>query len=142
MSIAPNATHFWIEAGAMSGVPIRFQIEFPDELAQFFDQASRTANRLQVDVPGHGQHDCDFVFRGSDYGQWSGDIWRLSLPQGPAYAGNVLHFHRVGTAQPFVYHLVIASPGSAQVLEWNQHSVTTGRTGLASQPNGREFGSW
>lgn len=137
-----NATSFWIEAGAMSGDPEhRHQIEFSNELVQFFDQQSRHNEVLTIQLPDGQPVIRPLTYRGTDYGQWT-NIWRLGLPTvnmgGPPYAGRFIRFDRLG---PCLYRITVEDAGSAAVASWRQQSVFVGNTG-GDAPNGREYGYW
>lgn len=133
-----QATTFWIEAGAMSGPPDhRHQVEFSNELAQFFDQQSRDDEVLTIQLPNGQNVVRPLTYRGTDYGQWT-DIWRLGLPtgnmSGPQYAGRYLRFDRLG---PALYRLTVEDAASAAVAGWHQQSAFVGNTGGHA---GREYG--
>jgi len=70
-----NANTFWIEAGAMSGGP-RHQVEFSNDLAQFFDETSRENEIVTIRLPNGQEVARPLTYRGTDYDQWT-DIWRL-----------------------------------------------------------------
>ena len=89
-----NATSFWIEAGAMSSAS-RHQVELPNYLAEFFDDHSRASEIVVVRLPDGHKYTRPFVYRGTDYGQWT-EQWRLHLPTvemgGLDYPGKILKF--------------------------------------------------
>jgi hypothetical protein len=133
-----RAATFWIEAGAMSGPPEhRHQIEFSNDLVQFFDQQSRDNEVVTIELPDGHNVVRPLTYRGTDYGQWT-DIWRLGLPTvnmgGPQYAGRYIRFDRLG---PQLYRITVEDTGSAAVTNWRQQSAFVGNTG---GPNGRGYG--
>ena len=133
-----DATTFWIEAGAMSGGP-RHQIEFSNDLAQFFDQASRDSEIITIELSEGQQLPRPLTYRGTEYDQWT-SIWRLGLPTeqmgGPPYAGRFLRFDRLGEG---TYRLTVDDADSPAVSQWRQNSTVVSSTG---GPQGREFGYW
>ena len=133
-----NANTFWIEAGAMSGGP-RHQVEFSNDLAQFFDETSRENEIVTIRLPSGQEVARPLTYRGTDYDQWT-DIWRLGLPTermgGPQYAGRYIRFDRLGEAR---YQLTVEDAGSPAVAQWRHNSQVTDNTG---GPQGREYGYW
>jgi len=133
-----NANTFWIQAGAMSGGP-RHQVEFSNDLAQFFDDTSRENEIVTIRLPNGQEVARPLTYRGTDYDQWT-DIWRLGLPTermgGPQYAGRYIRFDRLGEAR---YQLTVEDAGSPAVAQWRQNSQVTDNTGAAQ---GREYGYW
>jgi hypothetical protein len=142
-----DANHFWIEAGAMSGPPAhRHQVEFANEVAEFFDDSARDNETVPLCLPGNAILWRPLTYRGTDYGQWT-DIWRLGLltPNmgGPQYAGRVLHFTRVlqqssGGWQMY-YELRVDDEGSAQEQSWRSATPPT-QIATTGGPEGREYG--
>jgi hypothetical protein len=101
-----DATVLWIEAGAMSGPPDhRHQIEFPNDIAEYFDDISRENEVVWIRTPGGPLYARPLTYRGTDYGQWT-EIWRLGLLTptmgGPQYVGRVIRFDRVETEEGVV----------------------------------------
>jgi len=146
-----QATHFWIEAGAMSGY-YRHQIEFPNHLAEFFNANDRRAGIVLIHLIGSHTNNLlprPIMYRGDDYDQYSQDIWRLGLPTpaegGPVYAGQVILFKRiVADGDPEHYDLTVDSPGSVAANKWRNDALASpnsmvDRTGRNS---GRPFGFW
>jgi hypothetical protein len=138
-----DANSFWIEAGAMSGDPNhRHQIEFSNELAEFFDEQSRDAEIVLVRLPGGETLHRPLTYRGTDYGQWT-DIWRLGLPTarmgGPQYAGRVIKFERLQEGGHITYAIEVADANSETVAQWRNQSTHRAQTGGAQ---GREYGYW
>ncbi len=132
-----KAKTFWIEAGAMSGPPEhRHQIEFSNDLVQFFDKQSRDNEVLTIQLPDGTEVPRPLTYRGTDYGQWT-NIWRLGLPTqnmgGPQYAGRYIRFDRIKTG---TYRIDIQNAGK-EVEGWRKQSKFVGNTG---GPNGREYG--
>jgi hypothetical protein len=127
-----------MEAGAMSGGP-RHQIEFSNELAQFFDLTSRTNEIVTIRLPNGQEVVRPLTYRGTDYDQWT-DIWRLGLPTqamgGPEYAGRYIRLDRLGPAR---YQLTVEDAGSTAVAQWKSSSTVVDNTGGAQ---GREYGYW
>src|SRR5262245_1417197 len=105
-----TASSFWIEAGSMSGGSGN-QIEFANELAEFFDDRGREEEIVTVRLPGGQTYSRPLTYRGTDYGQWT-DIWRLGLPTSsmgaPEYAGRVIKFDRVVQGGSVVYEIAVA----------------------------------
>ena len=146
MTGIPNiraVTTLWMEAGAMSGPPDhRHQIEFPNDIAEYFDDVARDDEVLLMRLPGAQLHARPLTYRGTDYGQWT-EIWRLGLltPNmgGPQYVGRVIRFDRVPTREKTIYELRVADPGSAEANGWENQSIHTDTTG---GPAGRRYGFW
>jgi len=140
------ASHLWIEAGAMSGPPDhRHQVEFADDVAQFFDDAAREDEVLLMRTTGGPFWPRPLTYRGTDYGQWT-EIWRLGLLTtrmgGPDYAGRILHITRVRIGGNVAYELEVADAGSATAQRWSAEAAARGGQGVTGGPNGREFGYW
>ena len=133
-----SANTLWIEAGKMSGGP-RHQIEFSNELAQFFDEASRENEIVIIRLPNGQDVPRPLTYRGTEYDQWT-DIWRLGLPTermgGPHYADRYIRFDRIGEAH---YQLRVEDAGSPAVAQWQQNSTVVDNTGGAQ---GRQYGYW
>ena len=136
-----QATSFWIEAGAMSGGAAH-QIEFPNELAEFFDDNARHEEVVTIRFPDGQSFIRPLTYRGTDYGQWT-DIWRLGMPTanmgGPQYSGRVIKFERLQEGENTVYVLSVADAGSSESQAWNAQSSTKDQTG---GPQGRRYGYW
>src|SRR5262245_53010135 len=102
-----TAGSFWIEAGSMSGGSGN-QIEFSNDVAEFFDDRAREEEIAMIRLPGGQTYARPLTYRGTDYGQWT-DIWRLGLPTtsmgGPDYAGRVIKFERVVEGAIVVYEI-------------------------------------
>lgn len=127
----------------MSGPPDhRHQIEFPNDVAEYFDDVARENEVLLMRLPSGPAYPRPLTYRGTDYGQWT-EIWRLGLltPRmgGPQYVGRLIRLDRVMTAEETIYELRVADPGSAEANDWETRSVQTGTTG---GPNGRRYGFW
>jgi hypothetical protein len=138
-----TATTLWMEAGAMSGPPDhRHQIEFPNDIAEYFDDIARENEVLSMRLPGGPLHARPLTYRGTDYGQWT-EIWRLGLltptMSGPQYVGRVIRFDRLPTVEGTIYEIRVADSGSAEAMAWENSSVQTGTTG---GPAGRRYGFW
>ncbi len=136
-----TATVLWMEAGGMSGPPDhRHQIEFSNDLAEFFDDAARDTEVLLMRLPGGTLHARPLTYRGTDYGQWT-DIWRLGLltPRmgGPEYVGRIIRLEKQAEGGHTVYELRVADAGSAEANQWELASIRTSSTG---GPGGRRFG--
>ena len=130
----------------MSGDPHhRHQIEFSNDLAQFFDNNSRAAEVVTIRLPNGTMHVRPLTYRGTDYGQWT-EQWRLGLPTvnmgGPAYAGRVILFRRVAIGGSYIYDLEVENVGSAAANGWRNHAQAHGEVGTTGGPNGRDFGWW
>jgi hypothetical protein len=138
-----SATTLWIEAGALSGPPDhRHQIEFPNEIAEYFDDASRESEVVWMRLPNGEEHPRPLTYRGTDYGQWT-EIWRLGLltPRmgGPLYAGRIIRLDRSVSGVRTVYELRVTDAGSAEATDWERNSQHTSTTG---GPSGRRYGFW
>lgn len=138
-----SATTLWIEAGAMSGPPDhRHQIEFPNEIAEYFDDVSRESEVVWMRLPNGEEHPRPLTYRGTDYGQWT-EIWRLGLltPRmgGPVYAGRIIRFDRIVSGARTVYELRVIDAESAEASDWERNSQHTSTTG---GPSGRRYGFW
>lgn len=141
-----TATHFWIEAGGMSGDPNhRHQIEFSNDLVQFFDQNALATEIVTIRLPDGSPHVRPLTYRGTDYGQWT-EQWRLGLPTvnmgGPPYAGRVLKFERITAGGNVIYALEVADAGSATANAWRAQAAAAGQVAQTGGPQGREFGYW
>ncbi len=123
----------------------RNQLELPDELAEFFTDAERDAEQIQLSVPGSPVSTCNLTRRGTDYGQWT-DIWRLGLPTeaagGPQYAGRVLRFDRMRVNNSTSYQLSVEDPSSPLVETWLTTAEAQGLTSSTGGPSGRRYGYW
>lgn len=143
-----TAEFFWIEAGAMSGPPAhRHQIEFANELAEFFDDWSRESETVPLALPGADVIWRPLTYRGTDYGQWT-EIWRLGLhtPKmgGPQYVDQVVGFRRVVEQHDggwlMYYELQVTGPGSNDAATWDANANAFGEAGTTGGPEGRRFG--
>lgn len=136
-----TATVLWMEAGGMSGPPAhRHQIEFSNDVAEFFDDDARDTEIIQMRFPGGPTYPRPLTYRGTDYGQWT-NIWRLGLltPRmgGPQYAGRIVRIEKITEDDQFVYELRVTDAGSPTAATWasqSQHQDVTGG------PEGRRFG--
>jgi hypothetical protein len=136
-----TATTLWMEAGGMSGPPAhRHQIEFSNDVAEFFDDTGREDEVIRMRLPGSELHPRPLTYRGTDYGQWT-DIWRLGLltPRmgGPVYAGRVIRIDKVTEGNELIYELRVTNVGSVDAANWSAQSQYRGVTG---GPGGRQFG--
>ena len=136
-----TATTLWMEAGGMSGPPAhRHQIEFSNDLAEFFDDTARETEIIHMRLPGEPLYPRPLTYRGMDYGQWT-DIWRLGLltPRmgGPAYVGRIIRIDKVTEGGQIIYELRVADAGSADATDWAARSHHQSVTG---GPGGRRFG--
>jgi hypothetical protein len=141
-----TAINFWIEAGQMSGDPNhRHQIEFSNDLVQFFDQNARATEVLMIRLPNGSVHIRPLTYRGIDYGQWT-EQWRLGLPTvnmgGPEYAGRVILFRKVSTGSGIIYDLEVADAGSSTARSWRRQAQRHRQLGTTGGPNGRAYGWW
>jgi hypothetical protein len=143
-----NADFFWIEAGAMSGPPAhRHQIEFANDLAEFFDDWSRDSETAPLWIAGGDVIWRPLTYRGTDYGQWT-EIWRLGLHTpamgGPQYVDRIIGFRRVVGQHDggwvMSYELLVEDEGSPQAQQWENDSAAHGQTGVTGGPEGRRFG--
>jgi hypothetical protein len=136
-----TATNLWIEAGEMSGGP-RHQIEFSNQLADFFDDRARDEGIVWMRLAGGHLFPRPLAYRGTDYGQWT-EIWRLGLLTqrmgGPIYAGRVVRFERMSENGETIYELSVADRTSAEVASWKRRSTVVDTTGGGQ---GREYGFW
>lgn len=135
-------THFWIEAGAMSGGD-RNQVEFGPSLATFFGPLARSTRNLRIRFGQVERSDRPLSFKTT---QWGTEIWRLSLitssQGGPSYPGKVIHFTKSSDENGELFLLDLAAPDSREASEWRNvanRKGTIGCTGTGS-PDDREFG--
>ncbi len=141
-----DADTFWFEAGAMSGPPShRHQVEFPNDLAEFFDDDAREAEVLRMRLPGGPTLWRPLTYRGTDYGQWT-DIWRLGLPTprmgGPEYVGRIIRLDRIEDEEGNIYEVRVVDAGSAEAASWEAEANSKGQTGITGGPAGRRYGYW
>jgi len=141
-----RATNFSIETGQMSGDPNhRHQIEFSNDLVQFFDEDARTTEVLTMRLPDGRTHIRPLTYRGTDYGQWT-EQWRLGLPTvnmgGPDYAGRVILFRKSSTNSGLIYDIEVADVDSSEAGSWHRQAQRHGEVGTTGGPNGRAFGWW
>jgi hypothetical protein len=127
----------------MSGDPEhRHQIEFSDEISQFFDDDARLNEVIQMRFAGHALLTRPLTYRGDDYGQWQ-YMWRLGLPTrnmgAPPYAARVVKLEKILANGGTIYEIEVADVGSPQHTQWQHHSVHTAVTG---GPAGRQYGYW
>lgn len=141
-----TAEYFWIEAGAMSGPPQhRHQVEFPHHLAAFFDDDSLDEESIPLHLQAEPVFWRPLTYRGSDYGQWSADIWRLGLLTptmgGPVYVDRIILFRRVkkqtAGGRLLVYELQVEDAISEEATTWRTMADSAGTTGGHA---GRNFG--
>lgn len=142
-----TANTFWIHAGQMSGDPDhRHQLELTDDLARFFDDDARASEVITIRLPEGTMHVRPLTYRGDDYGQWSGDIWRIGLPTarmgGPVYAGRVIRLDRVSVARRVVYDLTVADVDGPEAAEWEREAEERGVVDHTGGPAGRAYGYW
>jgi hypothetical protein len=134
-----NARHLWIEAGKMSGPPQhRHQIEFAEELAEFFHAPRRN---LWITLRyGRAEESRPLTFRGTAQGQFV-EIWRLGLltPRmgGPIYANRVVRFTRSGGNR---YVLEVVDRTSAAATRWLREANRMGYVGRTGGASGRKYG--
>jgi len=134
-----DATHFWIEAGDMSGGS-RNQMEFTDDLVVFFDEKSRESGQVFLAFNKETKAFCTLSNRAQDYDQWV-NKWRISLitkaKGGVEYAGRVVCFERRRIGQSFVYVVSAADAGSDAHQKWRSSSKHIGAT---AGTEGRTYG--
>jgi len=141
-----NATHFWMEAGGMSGPPQhRHQIEFSNDLAEFFTDDERDNEVIRMCLPGGPMFTRPLTYRGTDYGQWT-EQWRLGLLTarmgGPQYIGQIVCFTRRSDANGTFYELEVFAPGSAQANQWEHDANTHGVVDETAVHHHRRYGYW
>jgi hypothetical protein len=136
-----NARHLWMETGGMSG-GLRHQIEFSNQVAEFFDDEARESEVLRMRLAGGQIVWRPLTYRGTDYGQWT-DIWRLGLltPSmgGPQYAGRAIKFEKISDESGTIYEIRVVDLQSEEQREWKSRSARPESTG---GPHGRSFGYW
>lgn len=134
-----KATHLWFEAGEMSGGS-RNQIEFSDDLIQFFDSNSRATEQVFVAYDKTTKGYCALTNRSQDYGQWT-NIWRLGLitkdKGGVDYQGRVICLEKRPIGKEYVYVIEVTDKDSATHKIWIAKSTHVGTTGGTM---GRAFG--
>jgi hypothetical protein len=131
-----------MEAGEMSG-GYRNQIEFSNDVAQFFRPSERRARAIWTRVRASGPlWERPLAYRGRDYGQWA-FMWRLGLPTkrmgAQSYPGRIIRLERIRRAGSVYYLVHVVDATSADAASWQAASSLIGTTG---GPNGREFGYW
>jgi hypothetical protein len=143
-----DARHLWIDSGALSGPPAhRHQVEFANDVAEFFDDDSRDAETVPLFLPGGDVLWRPLTYRGTDYGQWT-DIWRLGLPTpamgGIPYAGRVLRFTRhteqTAAGWTIAYELEVDDVGGSDAAAWRASSDALGQSFTTGGPQGRDYG--
>jgi hypothetical protein len=138
------ATDLWLEAGPSSGGP-HHHLELPDDLAEFFDAASREAEVVSLQLPNGTVLPRPLVACGASSGQRAGR-WVLALPTarqgGPAYGGCVIRLTRDQDGPTSVYRLDVVEAGSAAVRDWDITARSSGNIGTIEGTNGRRFGYW
>lgn len=134
-----TATYLWFEAGDMSGGS-RNQIEFSDDLANFFDEEARSSEKVFIAYDKETKAFCPFTNRAQSYGQWT-NIWRLGLitkaKGGADYQGRVICLEKRKIGKLYVYVISVADLNSEKHNEWVAKSVAKGVTGGAE---GRAYG--
>jgi len=139
-----KASTFGIEAGAMSSAS-RHQVELPNYLAEFFDDLSRATELVTVRLPGGSTYPRPFVYRGTDYGQWT-EQWRLHLPTvemgGLDYPGKILKFVRLHEGGSALYELAVIEPGSSEAAQLEIEAKKARTLGSTGSSQGRQYGYW
>lgn len=141
-----NATNFWMEAGGMSGPPQhRHQIEFSNELAEFFTDNERDSEIVRLRISGGTIFNRPLTYRGTDYGQWT-EQWRLGLLTGrmggPQYIGQIICFTRISDSDGSFYELAVSPPGSTDAIQWEQNATEHGVVGETAIHHHRRYGYW
>jgi HKD family nuclease len=139
-----NARFFWIMSGAMSGGS-RNEIEFSNELAQFFN-APRNTTSILIRIGANPPISRQLTYRGTRLGQFV-DIWRLGLPTkamgGPDYQNRVIRFERVMIGNQVIFNLEVDDIEGALAVRWQREANRRGyigRTGTSHSSNGRDYG--
>jgi len=139
-----NAFTFWIEAGSMSSAS-RHQVELPNYLAEYFDDHSRSSELVTVRLPDGSTYTRPFVYRGTDYGQWT-EQWRLHLPTvemgGLDYPGKILKFVRLQEGGSTLYELDVIDPGSSEGAQLEIEAKRAGTLDSTGGYQGRQYGYW
>lgn len=134
-----GATHFWLEAGDMSGGS-RNQIEFTDDMVAFFDERSRSTGEVFLWYDKNTKSVCSLTNRAQDYDQWT-NKWRLSLitkaKGGVDYQGRVVCFEKRAVGKGFTYLTRVVDRDSPLHKEWQAKSVHVDST---FGPEGRSYG--
>lgn len=133
-----TATHLWIEAGKASGIE-RHQVEFPENLAEFFGPIVRSRVDLTINLGGHAWFPRPLTQKTTTFGV---DIWRLGTPTirsgGEPIQNRILRFSRSNT--PLTFELVVADPGSQAALAWERESNYFGHLGQTRGAHPRRYG--
>lgn len=136
-----SAINLWLEAGEMSGGS-RNQIEFSEDLVNFFDSASLGAGKIFIAYDSKTKANCPISERGTDYGQRV-NIWRLGLitedKGGQSYPGRIIHFEKKLIGKKYVYLIRVYDLNSSEHVSLVAQSKYTGVTGGTS---GRAYGYW
>ena len=137
-----QATHLWIEAGAMSGGD-RNQIEFGPLLTSFFGQPFKGTRKLRITYRSVWRADRPLSHKTT---QWKTDIWRLSLitskQGGPSYPKSIIHFHKQMDAEGEFFQIRTLKPTgrtAASLMARSHRTGTVGCTGTGS-PVDRQYG--
>jgi len=134
-----TATYLWFEAGDMSGGS-RNQVEFSDDLANFFDEDARTSGKVFIAYDKKIKAFCPLTNRAQDYGQWT-NIWRLGLitqaKGGVDYQGRVICIEKRKIGKSYTYVIAVTDLNSAEHKSWNDKSEGKGITGGVE---GRNYG--
>jgi len=139
-----TATHFWIEAGGMSGPPNhRHQIEFSNELAEFFTDIERENEMIRIRLRDGSVYNRPLTYREKDYDQWT-EQWRLGLLTnrmgGPQYVDQVILFTRMNDVNGTFYQLEVSELESIEATQWEQDARDTGFIGETALHHHRRYG--
>jgi hypothetical protein len=133
-----DAETLWIDAGAMSGGS-RNQVEFNEELAEFFGSVTRTTRLLRIRANGNEWDDRPLAHKVTTFGV---HIWRLSLPTlstgGFDYPGSVIRFQKTNDSVGVYFIVTTAPAGSARAARWRALAHRRGYVGVTSGQ--RSFG--
>jgi hypothetical protein len=122
----------WIEAGAMSGGS-RNQVEFSEELAEFFGPIERATRLLRIRANAKEWDDRPLSHKITTFGV---EIWRLSLPTensgGFYYPGKVICLRRFTNRDGQYVEVDVAGPRSQKYARWRSTAHRQGYVGLTS----------
>src|SRR5579884_1475743 len=125
-----SAKSLWIEAGSLSG-ELRNQLEFSDELVQFFDDESRSRKKVLIRCPDGLDRERPLAHRGTKHHYT--DIWRLGLPTpdmgAPNYQGRVVRIDRIRVRDKVAYEVTVEDTDSDKAQQWRERAGREGVTG-------------
>lgn len=143
---ASNADTLWIETGGTSSVR-RYQIDFKEELAEFFDEKTQGEAFLRIEFLGT-QFDQQKLLQKRDQDHYIPQ-WRLYLPTDfPAYdrqyyPNTVVKFEKTVRNGDRWYQMDMTDVDSAEHDQWRNDARSSGvfdSTDPVIQSQSREYG--